>query len=110
MARINYDYEEDILAMSKGKKSKESIDVGDFIVDIDAQGFVAGIEILNASENLKISRQQLKMLKKASMVVRYKPDHIYISLVLSLKEKEKDITIPLILNSGHTTTQKTVFA
>ena len=30
------------------------IDIGDFIIDVDTSGFVSGIEILNASENLKI--------------------------------------------------------
>ncbi|MDP2750707.1 MAG: DUF2283 domain-containing protein [Nanoarchaeota archaeon] len=109
MAKINYDFEEDILAMSKGKKAKESIDIGDFIVDLDHQGFVVGIEILNASENLKINKQQLKLLKKASMVVRYRSNCIYVSLVLNLKEKEKDITIPFAFDSSHSRTQKTVF-
>jgi len=105
MAKVNtiidYDKEEDVLYLSKGKKVKASIDIGDFIIDVDMNNFVSGIEILNASENLKLSEDQLKGLKKASMVVTYKPKYIYIYLVMQLKKVEKDITIPLTVDLGH---------
>ena len=99
--KMSYDKEEDILCLSKGRRIKASIDIGDFIVDIDHDGFVAGIEILNASENLKISERQLKGLQEASMSVTYKPNYIYIYLILKLKDKEKEITIPLTIDLGH---------
>lgn len=110
--KISYDEEEDILFLSKQRKVKASIDIGDFIVDIDQRGFVSGIEILNASENLKISEDQLKELKEASMVVTYKPNYVYISLVMRFEEKEKDITIPLTVDLGHrsVTAERTKFA
>ena len=110
--KIIYDEEEDILFLSKGRKVKASIDIGDFIIDVDTNGFVSGIEILNASENLKLSENQLKGLQEASMVVTYKPNYVYIYLVMKLKEKEKDITIPLTIDLGHVSvrTQRTNFA
>ena len=116
MAKINkkmiYDEEEDILFLSKGRKVKASIDIGDFILDIDTDGFVSGIEILNASENLKLQEEQLKGLQEASMVVTYKPDYVYIYLVMKFKGKEKDITIPLTVDLGHGSlkTEKISFA
>lgn len=111
MAKIDYDQEEDILFLSSERKIKSSIDIGDFIVDIDMKGFVAGIEILNASENLKIPEDKLKELKKASMSVTYKPNYVYISLIMQFKDQEKDITIPLTLDLGHGSmeTQKVEF-
>ena len=111
-AKISYDEQEDILFLSKGRKVKASIDVGDFIIDVDMKGFVSGIEILNASENLKLSLKQLKELKEASMAVTYKPNYVYIYIVMHFKEKEKDITIPLTVDLGHgtATTQRTKFA
>ena len=110
--KIVYDDEEDILFLSKGRKVKASIDIGDFIIDVDTNGFVSGIEILNASENLKISEGQLKGLQEASMVVTYKPNYVYIYLVMKFKKKEKDITIPLTVDLGHGSvrTEKTIFA
>jgi len=116
MAKVNtkivYDKEEDILFLSKGRKVKASIDIGDFIIDVDMNGFITGIEILNASENLKLTEEQLSSLQEASMVVNYKPNYVVIYLVMKLKEKEKDLTIPLTVDLGHGSvrTERTNFA
>jgi len=116
MAKINtkiiYDDEEDILSLSKGRKVKASIDIGEFIIDIDSRGFVSGVEILNASENLKLSEEQLKGLQKVSMSVTYKPNYVYIYLIMQFMQKEKDITIPLTIDLGHEylKTRRTNFA
>jgi len=109
---INYDKEEDILFFSMKRKVKASIDIGDFIIDIDNKGFVSGIEILNASENLNISQRKLENMQNALMNVTYKPKYVYISLVIKFKDKEKDITIPLTVDLGHGSvrTEKTKFA
>jgi len=110
--KIDYDKEEDILFLSKGRKVKASIDIGDFIIDVGMDGFITGIEILNASENLKLSEKQLVSLQEASMLVTYKPNYVVIYLVMKLKEKEKDITIPLTVDLGHGSvrTQRANFA
>lgn len=107
-----YDDEEDILSFSKGKKVKSSIDIGDFVIDIDGKGFVTGIEILNASENLSLTEGQLKSLEEASLSVTYRPRCIYIHLSMRISEKEKDVTIPLTLDLGHrgVMTENTSFA
>ncbi len=116
MAKINtkiiYDAEDDILFLSKGRKVTASIDLGDFIIDVDTNGFISGIEILNASENLKISEEQLKELREVSMSVTYKPNCAYIYLIMKSETKEKDITIPLTVDLGHGSvrTEKTTFA
>jgi len=104
--------EEDILFLSKEKKVKASIDVGDFIIDIDHSGFVTGIEILNASENLNITENQLKEIQEASMVVTYKPNHVYIHLIMLFANKEKEIAIPLTIDLGYggVTSKRTNFA
>ncbi len=116
MAKLNtkiiYDEEEDILFFSKGRKVKASIDIGDFIIDVDTNGLVSGIEILNASKNLNVSEEQLKSLQNASMSITYKPNYVYIYLVMQFKDKEKDITIPLTVDLGHGSvrTERTNFA
>ena len=107
--KMIYDQEDDTLFVSKKSKVRESVDVGDFSLDIDTKGFVSGIEILNASENLNISPDELKGLREASMSVSYKQDYAYVTLALKLKDKEKDITIPLSVDLGHGT-RKTEFA
>lgn len=100
-SKIIYDEEEDILFLSKGKKVQASIEIGDFVIDVDTNGFISGIEILNASKNLNISESQLKGLLRANMLITYKPNYVYINLIIQLKEKEKDIAIPLTVDLGH---------
>jgi len=99
--KIIYDKEEDILYLSRGKSSKASVEVGDFIIDVDFRGFISAIEILNASENLNIDPKILEKINKTSMSIIYKPNYLYIVLVLNLEEKEKEIAIPLTINLGH---------
>lgn len=110
--KIIYEEDEDILVLSKDKAVKASIDIGEFVIDIDANGFIVGIEILNASESVKLPVEKLKEIQKASMFVTYKPNHVYIYLLLKFEEKEKDIAIPLAIDLGHgkIKTQETVFA
>lgn len=110
-AKIIYNKEEDILNLSKGKSSIASIEIGDFIIDIDSKGFISSIEIINASENLNISADLLEKFDKASMSVIYKQGYIYIYLNFILQGKEKEIAIPLTVNLGHEEVEKeeTVF-
>ncbi len=110
MAEINYNREEDILTLSTGKKVKHSMDVGDFIIDVDHDDLITGVEILNASENLNISIKKLAELKHAAMRVAYKPNHVYITFVMKFEDKEKDISIPLTVNLGHNKVQQAQFA
>ena len=110
--KMNYDEEEDILMLSKGRKVKASIDLGDFIIDVDTSGFVSGIEILNASQNSGLSEEQLKDLNHVSMNVSYKPNYVLITIIMQFANQEKDIHIPLTVDLGHglVTTEKMNFA
>lgn len=105
MAKVStkmiYDKDEDILFLSKGRKIKASIDIGDFVIDVDMNGFIAGIEILNASENLNMSSKMLKELQEASMSVTYKPNYVRVTLLMRFKKEKKDVTIPLKVDLGH---------
>ena len=101
-SKIDYDTENDILYLAKASKSiKESIDIGDFIIDISHDDFVVGIEILNASLHLNLSPKNLTNLHKASMKVIYKSASVYITLLLQFPNQHKDITIPLTIDLGH---------
>jgi len=99
--KMSYDSEEDILSLSKGVKAKASIDIGDFIIDVDNRGFIVGLEILNASQNLGIEEKLLRSLENAAMQVTYKPNYVYIAIFMKIKEKEKEIAIPLTIDLGH---------
>jgi len=101
--KVTYDEEEDILSFTKGRRVQASIDIGDFVIDVDSNGFITGIEVLNATETFKMTAAQLMELNEISMNVNYRPNYVLIHLIMSLKNKEKDLTIPLTVDLGHST-------
>ena len=102
---IDYDADNDIFFISDGEKVKASLDIGDFILDVNHNNFICGIEIMDASENLGINKEILKNVKSIKMSVTYKTNHVYVLLMIVFKKdgKEVNIPIPLTLDLGHKT-------
>mgnify|MGYP000046595025 CR=1 FL=1 len=100
---IDYDFKNDIFFVSDREKVKASLDVGDFILDVNHKNLISGIEIMNASENLGISKEILKNIKSMKISVTYKTNNVYVLLMMSFNKKDKDVNvqIPLTLNLGH---------
>ena len=107
---IDYDEENDIFYLSNGDKVRESIDIGDFILDVNHDNLICGLEIMDVSENLGISKEVLKSIKSIKMSVTYNTNHVYILLVMTFKKSGKEInmSIPLSLDLGHKTPRKEV--
>lgn len=105
---IDYDEKNDILFISKDEKVKTSIDIGNFILDVNSRNLITGIEIMDASENLGIKEKVLKNIKNIKMSVTYKTNHVYMLLIMTFKKKgrEVNIPIPLTLGLGHKTPKK----
>ncbi len=103
---IKYYKDTDILYLWKGKPSRASIEIGDFIIDVDNRGYITGMEILNVSENLNIDTNLLENIGQASMSVIYKPNYIHIILKAKFNGKQKEISIPLTVDLGHKIIEK----
>ncbi|MFW6282758.1 MAG: DUF2283 domain-containing protein, partial [Minisyncoccales bacterium] len=82
---IDYDSENDVFFISKGEKIKSSIDIGDFILDVNSNNFISGLEVMDASENLGVDKELLKNIKSVQMSVNYKTNHVYVLLVMLFK-------------------------
>lgn len=108
--RIDYDFENDIFSVSNGDKVKASLDIGDFVLDVNHKNFICGLEIMDASENLGIPKSVLKNIKNMKMSVTYRTNHVYVLLVIVFKSKGKEVNvpIPLTLDLGHKSPKKEV--
>lgn len=98
---IDYDLKEDTLYIS-ARKASSSIEVGDYILDLDCKGFITGIEVLNAAENLNVSKNALSTISKVDFVIRYKPDYVAMLVKMHLPAKPQEtmnLVIPVRL--GH---------
>ncbi len=107
---IDYDYANDILCVSKEEKVKSSLDMGEFVLDINSKNLICGIEIMDASENLGINKDILKNIKNVRMSVTYKTNHVYVLFMITFKKKDKEVNvpIPLTLDLGHRKPKKEV--
>lgn len=108
--QIDYDLENDILFISNEDKIKTSIDIGDFVLDVNNSNFICGMEIMDASENLGVSKEILNNIQSMKMSVTYKTNHAYVLLVISFKKQGKavNVPIPLTINLGHKIPKKDV--
>lgn len=107
---IDYDADNDIFFISNGEKVKASLDIGDFILDVSHNNLICGIEIMNASDNLGIGKDDLKQIQNIKMSVTYKTNYVYVLLMVAFKKKGKEVNvpIPLTLSLGHKTPRKEV--
>ena len=100
---IDYDLNNDILFLSDGEKVKASLDIGDFILDVNSDNFICGIEIMNASENLGIKKDILEKIQNIKMSVNYKTNYVYVLLMITFQKEDQvvNVPIPLTLGLGH---------
>jgi uncharacterized protein YuzE len=107
---IDYDFENDDLFVSDESLVKSSLDVGDFILDVSHENLICGIEVMDASENLGISKEFLDKIKSMKMSVTYKTNNVYVLLMIGFGEGERDVNvqIPLTLSLGNKISQKEV--
>lgn len=98
-AVVVYDKEFDNLYIHKNReKSEHSLQVSsNFIIDIDHEEKVVGLEILNASKVLKVSKEDLSGVKAAQMSVLSNPKYFEVLYEIVLPKKtviESGITVP----------------
>ena len=82
----DYDYENDIVFVHiKGIKSDDAIDHDPFIIDLDEQKRIVGIEILGVSKLFNLPKIFFKNLVKGSLKANIKGN--YITIVLDMASK-----------------------
>ncbi len=73
VTKISYNEKDDIFFIYKEGRVKGNIMIGSFVVDISYRNEIVGIEVLNASENLKlfsITKPIMKYAKRAKLISR----------------------------------------
>lgn len=107
---IDYDAKNDIFFISNDEKVKASLDIGDFILDVNHDNLICSLEIMDASENLGVSKEVLGNIQNMKMSVTYKTNHVYVLLIMTFKKegKEVNIPIPLTINLGHKEPRKEI--
>ena len=88
---VDYDYEHDILFFKlKGREYTKSIELLDnIVVDVDKEGFLVGIQMLDASEYLNIDKKSLLKIPNWQFTISVHENIIEIRLVFQVKIRNK---------------------
>ncbi|MDQ1252444.1 MAG: hypothetical protein QG646_1565 [Euryarchaeota archaeon] len=88
---LDYDFENDSLFFNNNKSKFDiSIDLGDLIVDIGEDGVPIGVELLNASKHLKVSKIALRndiKVVEANVEISEKEIEVKISVFVESRNK-----------------------
>ena len=102
-AKVDYDRKNDILWVYTEEKVKDSLEIDNFVIDFSQENKIVGIEIFKASEilskltQIKISKNSLLNIKKASLSSYQSREltFVIINLILMVKNERKEIPIPI---------------
>lgn len=102
-AKIDFDYENDILYLYTGEKVRDSLQIEDFIIDFSHDNKIVAIEILDASKILSelsqtnLTKDALSKIESAGISVYHGKELIYVLLDirLSINQASVDIRIPV---------------
>ena len=90
-AKKDYDFKEDILYIFPKKREYDSsFQTDNFIFDLDKKGEIAGLEILNASNTLGVSKNFLLHAFRGLLYLEVKEKNIKIRLEISSKIRNKE--------------------
>jgi uncharacterized protein YuzE len=88
---LDYDFENDSLFFNNNKSKFDiSIDLGDLIVDIGEDGVPIGVELLNASKHLNVSKIALRndiKVVEANVEISEKEIEVKISVFVDIRNK-----------------------
>ena len=98
MAEVKFDYDkenDDLYMVRKDASVKSSVMFGDMILDVSKDGKLVGIEMLDASNIVGISVEELLSIIRAEMQVFYKPNMVIVRIHLFFKDVEREVSIPI---------------
>lgn len=102
-AKIDYDYENDILYLISGENVKDSLQVENFVIDFSDDDKVVGVEVLDASRilsqltQLDITKEALSKAASARISVYQGREIMYVLLFMCLpvNQESVDVRIPI---------------
>ena len=84
---LDYDIKNDLLYVYRKGKFKGNVEIGNIILDLTPQGDVIGIEVLDASNTLKmfnITKDMLRKAERAKLIFKKQRNIMYVGFMLKV--------------------------
>lgn len=90
--QFDYDYKNDVLFFKvKEREYSHSIELSNLVIDFDEENFVVGLQIFNASEIFKISKDFLRSLRNFKMECKVEGGAIQLDVSFSMMKRNKEV-------------------
>ncbi len=90
--KIDYDYLNDILFVKmKNREYSHSIELLNYVIDIDEEGFIIGLQIFDASRLFNITKESLRMVKNWKLETKIKNKIIEVNFIFATFFRNKII-------------------
>lgn len=87
---MDYDYSNDILFFKvKEREYDKSIELEDMVLDIDAEGYITGIQIFGASKMFNADKSALRNVQKWEFKVRTEGKVIFVQLMFEMLRRNQ---------------------
>ena len=81
---FDYDYRNDILFFKVNEREySHSFELGDYVVDIDTEGYIVGIQIFNASNYFNMTKDSLRSVQNWKLEASVKNSVVEVRLVFN---------------------------
>jgi len=100
---VDYDYKYDILFFKTSERDYvKSMELNNIILDLDKEGFIVGIQILEASEFLNLDKKMLLKIPNWKFQANVQDNRIEIRLDFQIMLRNKIIERnPIIIQPSH---------
>ena len=87
---MDYDYSNDILFFKvKNREYNYSLEFGNIVVDVDSDNFVTGIQLFDASDLLRTSKEELRKIAKWQFQASVNQERIEIRITFQALVRNK---------------------
>jgi len=102
-AKVDYDYENDVLYVYTGEKVKDSLDIENFVVDFSSDNKIVAVEVLDAARVLSkmlqidINKDVLSGVKEAGINIYQGREIVYVVLMFPIivNKQRVDVKVPI---------------
>ena len=102
-AKVDYDYENDVLYVYTGNSVKDSMQIEEFVIDFSSGNRIVGVEVLNASKILsdlagfRLGKTSLSKIDHAAIEILQGREIVRIFIILTavVRKEKADIRIPI---------------